>query len=414
MFTFLHAADIHLDSPLRGLDKYEGAPVDDIRNATRRALENLVKTAIDEKVSFVVIAGDLYDGDWRDFHTGLYFASQMVRLKDAGIPVFAVTGNHDAANRMTKSLPLPGNVKLFSTKHPETALLDDIDVAIHGQSFANQCTTVDLAKDYPPPTAGSFNIGVLHTSLSGREGHDSYAPCSEECLRAKGYDYWALGHVHAREIVSTDPTIAFPGNIQGRHIRERNAKGCLSVTVSNNRQVSVEFRPLDVLRWEHVKIDLSDVHDNPELIEKVSAKVREVQQSADGLPLALRLDLVGQSPVHRLLIADTRQATNEIRSLTTELGSGNIWLEKLNIRTTPVPTKTSSGAAVDGPLAEIGTLVQELRFSPAKLSELGAEFADLMRKLPPELNEAIRPTDDEWLSRVLDEVESRLMTRLGG
>ncbi len=360
MFTFLHAADIHLDSPLRGLDKYDGAPVDDIRNATRRALENLVATAIAEKVSFVVIAGDLYDGDWRDFHTGLYFASQMVRLKDAGIPVFAVTGNHDAANRMTKSLPLPGNVKLFSTKHPETAMLDEIDVAIHGQSFANQCTTVDLAKDYPPPKLGSFNIGVLHTSLSGREGHDSYAVLGR-MLGAKGYDYWALGHVHAREIVSTDPTIAFPGNIQGRHIRECNAKGCLSVRVSDNRQVSVEFRPLDVLRWEYIKIDLSDVHSNAELIEKVSAEVREAHQSADGLPLALRLDLVGPSPVHRLLIADTRQVTNEIRSLATELGSGNIWLEKLNIRTTPISAKTSSEAPVDGPLAEIGTLVQELR-----------------------------------------------------
>lgn len=170
MFTFLHAADIHLDSPLRGLDRYDGAPVEAIRQATRRALENLVSTAIEEEVSLVIIAGDIYDGDWREFNTGLYFVSQMVKLKDAGIPVYAVSGNHDAANRMTKSLPLPANVTVFSSKRPETVVIEDLDVAIHGQSFADTCTTVDLASGYPPPAGGRFNIGVLHTSLSGRDG----------------------------------------------------------------------------------------------------------------------------------------------------------------------------------------------------------------------------------------------------
>jgi len=105
MFKFLHAADIHLDSPLRGLDRYEGAPSDQIRNATRRALENLVAVAIREQVAFVVLAGDLYDGDWRDFHTGLFFVRQMTRLREAGIRVFGVFGNHDAANRITRTLP---------------------------------------------------------------------------------------------------------------------------------------------------------------------------------------------------------------------------------------------------------------------------------------------------------------------
>ena len=59
MFKFLHAADIHLDSPFKGLERYEGAPAEKMRQATRRALENLVQLALDEQVKFVLIAGDL-------------------------------------------------------------------------------------------------------------------------------------------------------------------------------------------------------------------------------------------------------------------------------------------------------------------------------------------------------------------
>src|ERR1035437_9521159 len=145
MFKFLHAADIHLDSPLRGIARYEGMPVDDIRLATRRAFDNLVRLAIDERVRFVLLAGDLYDGDWKDTSTGMFFASRMTRLREAGIPVFLLAGNHDAANRMTKSLRLPQNVSVFAARQPETKLLPEGDVAIHGQGFSNQSVFDNLA-----------------------------------------------------------------------------------------------------------------------------------------------------------------------------------------------------------------------------------------------------------------------------
>src|SRR3974390_1395346 len=134
--TFLHAADIHLDSPLNGLERYENAPVDRIRGATRRAFTRLIDLAIDKRVDFVLLAGDLYDGDWRDYNTGLFLARELRRLRDCHIPVFLIAGNHDAANKMTRSLRLPDNVRFFSQDRPETVALDALDVAIHGQSFA--------------------------------------------------------------------------------------------------------------------------------------------------------------------------------------------------------------------------------------------------------------------------------------
>ena len=121
MFTFLHAADVHLDSPLKGLERYDGAPVDQIREATRRALENLVALAISRAIDFVLIAGDLYDGDWKDHNTGLFFVAQMSKLHEAGIPVIVVHGNHDAASEMTQKLRLPENVEILSHTMPMTA-----------------------------------------------------------------------------------------------------------------------------------------------------------------------------------------------------------------------------------------------------------------------------------------------------
>ena len=119
-FTFIHAADIHLDSPLKGLSRYDGAPVGRLRSATREAFTNLIDLAINRQVNFVIIAGDLYDGDWKDYNTGLFFASEMARLEKHEIPVFMIKGNHDAASVITKEIKLPANVHVLDVKKCES------------------------------------------------------------------------------------------------------------------------------------------------------------------------------------------------------------------------------------------------------------------------------------------------------
>ena len=167
MTTFIHASDLHLDSPMKGLEQYEGAPdIEEIKNATRQALINLVDFALNEQVPLVVIAGDLYDGDWPDFSTGLFFSQQMQRLSRAGIRVSIAWGNHDAQNKMTKTLVMPKNVHVFSARKPETIVYEDLHIAVHGQSYATAETTQNLAADYPEPKPGMFNIGLLHCLLS--------------------------------------------------------------------------------------------------------------------------------------------------------------------------------------------------------------------------------------------------------
>ena len=387
LFKFLHAADIHLDSPLRGLDRYEGCPVDEIRGATRAALKRLVDLAVAERVAFVLIAGDVYDGDWPDHGTGLFFARKMGELKDAKIPVYLISGNHDAKNKMTRDLRLPEGVHLLGSDQPETLLLRDIDVAIHGQSFATEKVTDDLATAYPPPMAGCFNIGLLHTSADGREGFARYAPCSVETLRSKGYDYWALGHVHTREEVDVrDVPIIFPGNVQGRHIREPGAKGCVVVTVDGH-QTTRTFHPLDVLRWATCVIDATTLTAADGVWTMFGDQLPALLADIDDRKLAVRVEVVGSTPAHSEINAAHADLIAQIQDTANQAGSGRVWVEKVRFKTQP-PLSAQRGeiSNFDGPLGEIDHLLADLRTDPAELGRFAErELSTLQKKIGREL-----------------------------
>lgn len=412
---FLHCADIHLDSPLRGLERYEGAPVEEVRGTTRRAFENMVQCALRERVDFVVIAGDLYDGDWPDFNTGLFFAKGMAQLGESGIPVYVLRGNHDAASKLTRSLPLPKNVYLFPDKAPKTLSDDNLGLAVHGQSFATGAVLEDLAAGYPQAVRGYFNLGVLHTSLTGRPGHDNYAPTTEHVLRSKGYDYWALGHVHAREIVSRDPWVVYPGNIQGRHIREQGAKGCELVTVEDG-SITTEPVALDVLRWTELAIDVAGMPDLDALLDRVAVDVKSGLARADGRILGLRFRLHGAGAVHRDVSARPEVIAEQLRAVALDASGGSAWLEKVDLRVGP-PIGIDRLAAGDDP---VGLLVREIK-ALAQDEEKLASFAnealkELKQKLPAELSqdEELRFDAPDVLGDLLREAEGELLARLAG
>lgn len=337
LFRFIHAADLHLDSPLRGLEAYEGAPLEVLRGATRRAFENLVKLALEEEVDFVVIAGDLYDGDWKDYSTGLFFRSQMARLNAGGIPVYLIAGNHDAASVITKKLGLPANVQVFSTRTTESFEVPGLPVVIHGRGFPNRRVPENLAQDYPSAIPGKFNLGLLHTSLTGRPGHDEYAPCSEHDLRGKGYGYWALGHVHQPEVISEDPWIVFAGNCQGRHARETGPRGCCLVNVNAYLEVeSMERRPLDVVRWQDVTVGLDQVEKETEAAQRIRDGLADAVKMAGDRLLAARVTLTGASPLHGSLHREAQRWRAEILAIAQDFGEAAVWIEQITVATSPV------------------------------------------------------------------------------
>jgi len=414
MFKFLHAADIHLDSPMHKLEDYEGAPVDEIRGATRRAFENLVELAIAEKVAFVLIAGDLYDGDWKDYNTGLYFVSQMSRLREADIPIYIIAGNHDAASKITKSLRLPEGVHIFPSNKPTTVRQEKLNVAIHGQSFSSPAVKKDLSAKYPPRLKDCFNIGLLHTCATGREGHESYAPCKVEDLRSKGYDYWALGHVHKREVLSEDPLIIFPGNIQGRHVRETGPKGCMLVEVDDNGKTKVHFKSLDVARWFGLEIDASAAETGYEILDLVVARLERLFEENDGLPLVVRMTILGESKAHDDLASDIEKWSNEIRSAALYTSGGGVWIEKVKVKT-HLPVDIQSLKSASGPVGELLHYMDETLDNPERLKDLKNVLDDLIKKLPRELKEGggtAGLNDPSWIAEILEQVRPMLMRRL--
>jgi DNA repair protein SbcD/Mre11 len=412
---FVHAADLHLDSPLRGLARYPGAPVEELRMASRRACENLVELCVHERAQLLLIAGDLYDGDWRDYSTGLFFAAQMARLREAGVQVVLVRGNHDAASQITRHLRLPDNVRDLAVDAAESVCFDALGVAVHGRGFASRAVTENLAEAYPQRIPQLLNIGLLHTSMNGRPGHEPYAPCTLDALKHKGYDYWALGHVHTREVLCEAPYVVFPGNLQSRHAREPGDKGATLVCYEAGGIQSVEHRSLDVVRYASLPLDVRQAVTLDDVLERAHAALIELVAKLDRTT-ALRITLSGASAAHAALHGGDGALLENLRALASDLGAGQLWLEKLVIGTQPRAGEQASLS--QGALGELLGYLSSLRKNDAALLALAsAELAELRTKLPAELREgsdALRLDDPESLRAELDAVEQLLLGRLFG
>ncbi|HEX9294685.1 MAG TPA: DNA repair exonuclease [Polyangiaceae bacterium] len=410
---FVHAADLHLDSPLRGLARYEGAPLQAIRGATRRAFENLIDLCLEEGAAFLLLAGDIFDGNWKDYSTGLFFAAQLARLRMADIAVVLIRGNHDAASQITRHLRLPENVHELSVRAPESFEIAPLGVLVHGQGFATKAVTEDLASGYPAASRGAFNIGLLHTSAGGREGHENYAPCRLETLVDRGYDYWALGHVHQREILARDPYIVFPGNLQGRHVRETGPKGASLVTVEDGRVTHVEHRPLDVIRWDRLEIDVSGSASGYDVVGLARDAIERSLARADGRPLAARVALFGETAAHSLLVSSAEQYASEIRLAATDVGGAGAFVEKILLETRSTIDLVKVREQ-DDPVGQLARSLQQAKSDPRALTDLLGELADLKQKLPLELREGegALTLDEAHLREILIEVEQMLIPRL--
>jgi len=414
---FLHAADLHLDSPLVGLESYAEAPVAQLRQATREALKNLVKLACDEQVDFVLLAGDIYDGDWKDYNTGLFFAAQMAVLREHRIKVFLISGNHDAESQISKDLTLPENVFQFLRRKPETTRLETETegFALHGQGFAQRAVEQDLSQAYPRGERNLFNIGLLHTCATGREGHEPYAPCTVDGLRSKEYQYWALGHVHARECLwQADPVILFPGNIQGRHVRETGRKGCTLVTVENSTVTRREERALDVLRWAIGRVDATGAQTPRQVFERAGKVVRAEKERSDGLPLALRVEIAGACDAHPHLLADREATLNEIRAVARDQGGEEVWIEQVKIKTRPLAGREAALQS-NSFLSGLVKAISEAGPEHEVFKQLREENAALLDRLPRELKEGedrIDLADPRKCADLLEDVRELLVQRL--
>ena len=376
-FAFLHAADIHIDSPLSGLSAKNETFSRLVKGATRRAFSNLVDLAIQERVDFVVIAGDLYDGTWKDQGTGQFATAQLGRLSRAGVRVFVIFGNHDAESRVTRHLSPPPGVHLLSNRRCETVVLEELGVAVHGRSYKEAATTENLAATYCPPSAGLFNLAILHTALEGHASHERYAPCTIDELRSTGHNYWALGHVHEASIRSDEPFVVFPGNLQGRHVRETGPKGAMLVRVVDGAVSELEFKPCDEVRWAQTAVDAADARDSPELLASVDAALRTALHDLGPRPAATRITVQARGPLRRRLLADPEWFKAEVQARAS-LITDELWIESVRLMTADEPAFLA---------AELADLLASADEDAECARALQSAVRPLLDKLPPDVGE---------------------------
>ena len=410
-FRFIHTADIHLDSPLRGLAGLEGSVAERIRAAPREAFDTLIGHAIQEKVDFVVIAGDLYDGNWRDYRTGLFFVRQMGRLAVEDIPVFLLYGNHDAESQVTRRLILPGNVRTFSSRQPETFVLDELGVTLHGRSFPRRDVTDNLVPDYPRPLQGSFNIGVLHTGLGGMGGHANYAPCALGDLVNKGYNYWALGHVHQGCVLNERPHVVFPGNLQGRHIRETGPKSAYLVTVNDGEVAELSPIHADVVRWTVLPVSVDGCTQINEVVDRVRTAIENaVESDSDGRLLACRIELIGRGEIHGTLLASREHLLAEAQGAALGLGEEAAWIERVVIATeAAVDSETLRGR--EDALGELHRMLETASEDEDLHERFKADIGKLVSGLPHEVR---TETEDAALKAAIEGKHAGLVGEMSG
>ena len=415
---FVHAADLHVDSPLRGLERYEGAPVLLAREATRAAVKNLVDLCLREDASFLLLSGDLFDGDWKDFHTPLFLVSELARLKTKNVRAFVVLGNHDLQSELVPHVRWPDNVTVFGPHQTDTCILHEFATAIHGRSYARAAVSENLASSYPAPLADHFNIALLHTNAAGAKDagdHASYAPCSVEELRARGYDYWALGHVHGHQVLSTSPHVVYPGNLQGRNARETGEKGAVVVDVEDRKVKSLRFVPCDVMRWTRIDVQ-ADAADGPrEIVDEIRDAVATESDRIDGRALAVRVTVSGACEAHSILarVEDRTRFVADVRAAARD-ASERAWIEKVQIETSSLVDVETLRAAHD----LVGDLLRSTRdlASSGELAKaLEPLFLPLRAKIGGALDDAgVRLDDPERLRKYITEADTILVDLLAG
>ena len=404
-FRFVHAADVHLNSPLRSLALRNAELAELIGDASRQVLMNIVDLCLNEKVDALLLAGDLYDGDQTSMKTARFLAAQVRRLDEAGIRVFIIRGNHDAISRITRELTLPESVTIFGGRADAVSLERErgaLPVVVHGLSFSQPHAPESLLPKYRAPVSDAVNIGLMHTSLEGAVGHDPYAPCGLADLAASGFDYWALGHIHKRAEHQGKPgsiaCVVMAGIPQGRDINEGGTKSVTLVTVNDDRSITLEECSVSIAEFVRVPVDMQDVVDWREAVLRMESALGEARRQAGSDHLVSRLALTGATPLSWRLRrdADMLRAEAEDRAA----GIGRTWIDRIEIDCRPPVAAGSSSTAERSdsdsgyPLGELESLMRETVSSDPSFRQGIEDMAQELRAhLPPECRAALG--DDE-------------------
>lgn len=293
--TFIHAADLHLDSPFKGLTNLPSTLFEEIRQSTFHAFDALIEKAISHQVDFLLLVGDLFDHEEQSLKAQIHLRNAFLKLQTYHIQVYLSYGNHDFIQKNSHQVKLPGNVFAFEDEKVQSFFYEkegECLAEIHGFSYEQRAVTESKINEYPVRNpATKFHIGMLHGAINGNTSHQAYAPFRMEELKEKAYDYWALGHIHQRAVLNEAPPIIYPGNIQGRHRKEAGDKGCYLVEMTA-QETNTTFIPLHQIHFTEIEIDLDGV----ESIETAEKKLHEALAEQKKTPILIHFTWINAEP----------------------------------------------------------------------------------------------------------------------
>ncbi|MBZ9769981.1 DNA repair exonuclease [Mesorhizobium sp. CA6] len=412
-FRFVHTADIHLDSPLRSLALRDLELAELVGDASRQAFISIVDLCLEERVDALVVAGDLYDGDQTSMKIARFVATQIGRLHQAGIRVFKIRGNHDALSRISKQLVFPDSVTIFGGRAQSVLQTSGgLDVVFHGLSFTHSKAPESLLPKYPTAREGAVNVGIMHTSLAGSPGHDVYAPCSVADLHNHGFDYWALGHIHVRQVYpGARATVVMPGIPQGRDINEAGEKSATLVTIRDDGSVGIEERLTSVAQFERLSVDVTGTVEWPDVVTRMRGALERLRSNVRSRHVLARVNLTGASSLSWQLIRDGDLLLAEAQQVAGQLGG--TWIEKLDLDVVPPGAETVEDIA--DPIYELVASMRSDATSEAFRAEARAFIQKTVAELPPEGRDFAGKNDAELdlflnraLARGIDQVTARL------
>jgi DNA repair protein SbcD/Mre11 len=323
--TFIHAADLHLDSPMIGLKHLPKSVFDRLQESTFTAFSKVIDTAIQYKVDFVILAGDLFDGEDRSLRALTRFRKQVERLESYQIPVYIVHGNHDHLGGKWATIHLPKNAHIFPSEFAVKTHNnpDGVTTNLYGFSYPQKLVSEKRIDDYIKREDSDFHIGILHGQFEGNVEHGRYAPFTLSDLLEKQFDYWALGHIHKRIHLSEAPPAIYPGNIQGRHKKESGEKGCYLVTLTETNS-RLEFIPCADCLWEEIVIDTSVETSTSDLYGICKKRINEIRRETEGILLTIRLHGIDLSKSQKEIL-ESGELLETLQEEEIEEGTSFVW-----------------------------------------------------------------------------------------
>ena len=317
---FVHAADLHLDSPFTGIRSTAPENVGNaLYAATFKAYENIIELCISERVDALLVAGDIFDGADRSLRAQRGFIEGLERLDDAGIRSFVCHGNHDPLDEWEAKLTYPPSCHRFGGEWESVPVFDDAPdrAVVYGISYPRREVQRNLARRLRDVDPGPFSIGLLHAIVGGDPNHEPYAPCTLDDLVKSDVNYWALGHVHTRRVLRDQaPTVVYPGNPQGRSPSETGARGVYLVEIDDSGTANLDFRPMDTVRWQRHEIDIGEFQTEQQLLDALHEAMQHLLEKSEERSVVARIMLTGRGVLNRSL--RERNTIDELPELANE------------------------------------------------------------------------------------------------